>query len=223
VSWPDVAEYATGRLVDVYRGDGSGSVLLWHGRGPDERDALRTLASALAPAKRHVYVPDWNSTAADGGRADLLASLSWVRGRAGGDERFVLAGWSRGAAAAAAVVLNGVDGWRPGAFVGLAGGYRQPEPIHGIDVIECAARWPADVPCTLVHGVDDEVVPVDRSRELAAALLDVGIRVQLHELPTNHAGVVLARYDRVLRRAVATNDPAVLAVGERTVRALASR
>ena len=38
-----VEEYAAGRLLDSY-GESGPVVLLWHGRGPDERDVLARLA-----------------------------------------------------------------------------------------------------------------------------------------------------------------------------------
>jgi len=44
--------YGHGKLLDIYRPDSGGgpaaTVLLWHGAGPDERDALAPLAAAAA-------------------------------------------------------------------------------------------------------------------------------------------------------------------------------
>ncbi|RYJ05918.1 MAG: hypothetical protein EON52_09055, partial [Actinomycetales bacterium] len=86
-------EYAPGRLVDVV-GEGT-TVLMWHGRGPDNRLALERLAAAVAASGRRVVVPDWDSTADDGGRADLLTSLRFARESADHDpDELTLLGWS---------------------------------------------------------------------------------------------------------------------------------
>src|SRR4030095_6009013 len=72
-------EYAPGRSIDIH-GDGTkGLVLMWHGRGPNERAALSPLASAVAAQGIRVLVADWNSQADDGGRADLLTSMRYAR------------------------------------------------------------------------------------------------------------------------------------------------
>ncbi|MFY9671155.1 MAG: hypothetical protein WBF20_07050, partial [Trebonia sp.] len=97
--------YGPGKLLDIYRPDSSPgplpTVLLWHGVGPDERDVLATLATAVAGYSLTVVVPDWRSDAPDGGGAHLLASLAFTRERAAalggiGEDAIVLAGWSRG-------------------------------------------------------------------------------------------------------------------------------
>ncbi|BAJ31914.1 MULTISPECIES: hypothetical protein [Kitasatospora] len=74
------------RPVDVHRpraGSASGplpaalpAVLLWHGRGADEREVLAPLARAAAALGVLVVVPDWRPDGPDGGRADLLASAT---------------------------------------------------------------------------------------------------------------------------------------------------
>ena len=132
-------DYGLGELLDIYRpstlSPGGRSpetypvVLLWHGVGVAERRVLSRLARATAASGAVVVVPDWRSNAADRGRAHLLESLAFTRARIseyGGDAtRFVLAGWSRGARAGMGLLLRPqvVDGWRPDAFVGIAGGY----------------------------------------------------------------------------------------------------
>lgn len=143
---------ASGQALDVYRrGDLQEPlpvVLLWHGRGADERDVLAPLASAVAAEGVLVLVPDWRPDAPDGGRSHLAESVAFARrdaGRFGGDpERFVLAGWSLGAKAAIGVALNpeGLDGWRPTAVVGIAGGYGSAAPTTGdvsLDALLAAA------------------------------------------------------------------------------------
>ena len=110
-------------------GAGAGHVLLWHGRGPNERGVLATLGRARRRAGPTVVVPDWSSEADDGGRADLLRSLRFTRETveaAGGDPgSLVLVGWSLGGTAAAGLTIHarrlGVGVART---VCLAGGFR---------------------------------------------------------------------------------------------------
>jgi hypothetical protein len=52
-----------------------GLALLWHRIGVDERDVLEPPARAVSGLGVAVVVPDWESEAADGGRAHLLASV----------------------------------------------------------------------------------------------------------------------------------------------------
>ena len=54
------------------------------------------LAGMLAGHGATVVAPDWNSHAADGGRADLLGSLDFTRERAADSDGIVLVGWSMG-------------------------------------------------------------------------------------------------------------------------------
>lgn len=215
---PAVHEYAAGRLLDSY-GDSGPVVLLWHGRGPDERDVLAGLAARVARAGAQVLVPDWRSDAADHGRGHLLVSLGFARGRS---DDLVLAGWSRGAAAAVAVALLGDDGWRPRAAVTLAGGFggASHEPISGLLPPELVARGGGAVPFHLLHGTDDEVVPVDRSRRMAAALAEHGWPVRFDELDTDHAGIVGAVYDPAIGRCRPSDAPAVVAAAGRSAAAI---
>jgi len=129
--------YGHGKLLDIYRPDSGGgpaaTVLLWHGAGPDERDALAPLAAAAAGHGLTVVAPDWRSDAPDGGGAHLLASLAFTLERAGslgglGEDAIVLAGWSRGGRSAAAVGVrpDAVGGWRPLGVVCLGAAFTRP-------------------------------------------------------------------------------------------------
>jgi acetyl esterase/lipase len=75
------------------------------------------------------FVPDWRPDADDSGRTHLCESAMFVQQSAaefGGDtRRIALADWSPGsnAAMAAAMDPRALDGWRPRAVVGIAGGY----------------------------------------------------------------------------------------------------
>ncbi|MBY8888639.1 alpha/beta hydrolase [Streptomyces sp. PTM05] len=199
---------ASGQRLDVYRpavlAGMAPSVLLWHGRGPDERDVLAPLARAVASLGVVCFVPDWRPDASDGGRTHLRESVAFVRRRGtdfGADtERVVLAGWSLGAKVAVAAVLTpgALDGWRPRAVVGIAGGYSGPDPLTGRDPLEALAEADDSVPAvpvSLIHGTVDPVVDVEQSRRLHTALRHRGRPTSLHEPETDHAGVIMTAYD----------------------------
>ncbi|MEZ0090380.1 dienelactone hydrolase [Streptacidiphilus sp. EB129] len=225
-----------GLLLDVYRpaarepGVGWPTVLLWHGRPAVSRTVLAALGRAAASQGLLVLAPDWRTDAADGGWGGLRESLAFARRNAaglGGDpHRFVLAGWSVGGRAALAAALRpsalSTDGWRPSAVVGLGSNYRSADELmHPTVMDELAASVASPVPVWLHHGTRDVVVDVARSREFAAALEVCGWQVSLTESDSDHAGVVLAEYDRALGRCRgATADHAVQA-GEVTARLLA--
>jgi predicted esterase len=235
--------YGHGKVLDTYAPLAvvpSAVVLLWHGLGDDQRDVLEPLARATAALGVRVFVPDWQPSAPDGGRAQLLASLSFTREysltsehsatRPGadlasqpGDPGIVLAGWSRGGKAAAGLAVNpqAVDGWRPRALVCLGSGFRNPAPTTGSSVLADAARTTATpVPCWLVHGTTDRVVAPSGSHELAAILTERGWPVQLEEPPTDHSGVVMAEYDPVARRSKPTANQAAIDAGHLAARIL---
>ncbi|GLW67878.1 hypothetical protein Kpho02_01770 [Kitasatospora phosalacinea] len=198
-------------------------VLLWHGRGPDEREVLAPLARAAAALGVLVVVPDWRSDADDGGRAHLLASAAFARDLAG-PAPLVLAGWSAGARAAVAAALNpaAFDGVRPHAVVALAGSYGTPAASTGtvpLDDLRAAAR---DVPVHLLHGTADTVVPAARTRDLHAALLARAHPVTHRELPTDHAGLVLTAYSPEAARCLPTTVPHALAAGRTAAATLAA-
>jgi predicted esterase len=230
----DIA-YGDGQLLDIYRPEPRGdcersaTVLLWHGVGPDERDVLEPLATATASHGVTVVVPDWRSDVPDGGRAHLLGSLAFTRERAsvlGGlnEDSIVLAGWSRGGSCAAAIGVrpDAVDGWRPLAVVCLDSGFSKPvAPTSGSPIEDLCNRDATPVPFWLVHGTDDTVVPIVRSREFVAALTRKGWPVRFEEAPTDHAGVIGTVYVPELKRCQpATGGPA-LAAGALSARLIA--
>ncbi|WAL75022.1 alpha/beta hydrolase [Kitasatospora sp. YST-16] len=215
------------KAVDVHRPDGPAGprpvVLLWHGRGPDEREVLAPLGRAAAALGVLVVVPDWRSDAADGGRGHLLASAGFARELAG-PAPLVLAGWSMGARAAVAVALGpgAFDGFRPHAVVALAGSYATAAASTGtvpLDDLRTAAR---DVPVHLLHGTADTVVPAERSRDLHAALRARSHPATHRELPTDHAGLVLTAYSPAADRCLPTTAPHALAAGRAAAQALAA-
>ncbi|MFF3311106.1 alpha/beta hydrolase [Streptomyces sp. NPDC002952] len=218
------------QLLDVYRPDLDGPVsaaLLWHGSGTDEKDTLAALAEEAAGNGLLVLVPDWNPAAPDRGRSHLLASLDWLRdraGRLGGDpDRTVLAGWSAGAGAAVGVALRaGSDHWRPCAVVGVAGRYDVAARSTGTVPLADAEDLPASpTPVHLVHGTGDTDVPGHHSRRLLDALRDQGRPASLTEPATDHAGVVMAEYDPVLGRCRRSRAEHAVRAGQQTARILA--
>jgi dienelactone hydrolase len=196
----ETVEYAPGRLADVHPGSGAGHVLVWHGRGPNERGVLETLAEMVAARGPTVVVPDWSSEAEDGGRADLLQSLRFTRetmqAQDGDPDSLVLVGWSLGGTAAAGLTINarrlgvGVAG-----TVTLAGGFIAPDPISGETLTGSLPTTGHPSPFTLIHGIADDVAPVSMSRAFAQALELAQWPVELVELPTDHAGIVGTTHD----------------------------
>ncbi|MER6949985.1 hypothetical protein ABT294_38815 [Nonomuraea sp. NPDC000554] len=222
---------ATGKLLDIYRRESAESdpvMLLWHGRGPDERTVLEPLARATAELGVVVFVPDWRPDSLDGGRAHLLASIAFVLGQAeafGGDpHRVLLAGWSRGAKAASGIAVDtsAANGWRPSAVACLATRYGRPTPTSARVPLEAVVSGDVDpIPFWLVHGLNDELVDVEHSREFAKVLRDHAWPVHFHELETNHAGIVMTQCDAGLRRCVPATGGHALEAGQRVAAILA--
>ncbi|MET8162498.1 hypothetical protein ABZT47_39585 [Sphaerisporangium sp. NPDC005289] len=221
----------SGKALDVYRCHGAvlrPIVLLWHGRGPDERDVLEPLARAVAERDVVVFVPDWRSDALDGGRGHLWESIVFVRDNAadfaGDAEQVVLAGWSLGGKAAAGVGVSGAtsDHWRPSGVVSIASGFDRPAPSTGTVPLDELATTAVDpVPFWLVHGSKDHIVDVEQSRRFAAGLRRRGWRVTVIEAETDHAGIVMTEYDPELGRCMGTQARHAVEAGRRTADVLA--
>ncbi|SNV94838.1 Phospholipase/Carboxylesterase [Mycolicibacter terrae] len=208
----DTVEYAPGRLVDLFGEPSGRTALLWHGKQPDARSAVRPLAELVAAHGMQVVVPDWNSHRDDGGRADLLGSVRFARERAADADGLILVGWSMGGAAAAGLAIQASRyGVGFSHVVCLAGAFMVPDPISG----EVPAAWlPGDrrCPITLLHGTADDVVPLTASREFAAALAHHRWPVELVELAADHGSIAGAGYDPEADRYAAATDRHTLAV-----------
>jgi acetyl esterase/lipase len=220
--------------MDVYQpADASDlvpTVLLWHGRGPDERDVLAPIACAAAELGVIVLVPDWRPDAPDGGRTHLEESAVFVRQNVahfGGDPaRIALAGWSLGGKAAVGVALNpeAFGDWRPQAVVGIAGAYGSAAPSTGTVPIDDLRRHGSllpPIPVWLVHGTVDPVVDVERSRELRTALKEQGWPVSLNEVATDHAGVIMTEFVPEHHRCLPSAADHAAEAGSRTADVLA--
>jgi predicted esterase len=210
-------DYRAGKLLDLYVPGiqrSSTAVLLWHGSGGNERDVLEPLARRIALTGMGVIVPDWSTDDGSSGRNDLTASVLFARSDLATSlvtDRTVLVGWSLGASAGLDVVLRPelVDGWHPAAFIGISGGY-QGSPFRQKGQRDLAID--PSVALALIHGSEDEVVPVDRSRITFEQLREAGQNVTLQELPTDHAGVIGTVYDPAQLRCVPATDSSRLAV-----------
>ena len=173
---------------------GSPAIMVWHGRGPLEGAAMAGLAERLAAAGYRVFVPEWDSRAADGGRTDLTASLNYARTEAG--SAFVLLGWSLGGKAAITLGMGVGDlNWLPAAVIGLAPATITAEPPFDESPYANSARPPNRVPFTLIHGSQDEVVSVRESRRFHQRATTHGWNVTLHETSASHASIIGCAYD----------------------------
>ncbi len=206
-------EYAAGRLADVFGEPSQRTVLLWHGQQADARASVRSLAELIAGHGLGVVAPDWNSSSADGGRADLLGSVHFTRDRVEDPDGLVLVGWSMGGLAAAALTIRAAQlGVAFAHTVTLAGAFMVPDPIFG----ELPAAQLGDAaqttPFTLLAGVADRVIPVSVARDFAAALRQADWPVQVFELPADHGSIAGAAYDPVEGRYHRGTDARSLAV-----------
>ena len=207
----ETVEYATGRLVDVFGSPGQPTALFWHGAQTDARTAMRLLAEQLADHGIGVLVPDWDSHADDGGRDDLLQSARFASERAQDSGGLVIVGWSLGGVAAAGLTFQSRHlNVRVVHTVCLAGAFMARDPVGG-DALP--SRLPGDrSPFTLLHGTDDDVVPIESSRTFAATLEHNHWSVELVELATDHGGIAGATYDPVADRYSAADDAATRSV-----------
>ena len=206
-------EYAAGRLADIFGEPAQRTVLLWHGQQADARSSVRSLADLIASHGLGVVAPDWNSSAADGGRADLLTSVQFTRERVDDPDGVVLVGWSMGGLAAAALTIQANQlGIAFAHTVCLAGAFMIADPIfHELPAAQLHDTAKA-TPFTLLHGVADRVIPISVANDFAAALRQHDWPVRVAELPADHGSIAGAAYDPVARAYHAATDERSLAV-----------
>ncbi|MEO6471090.1 MAG: alpha/beta fold hydrolase [Aeromicrobium sp.] len=206
----ETLEYAPGRAIDTYGTGSPGKVLIWHGRGPNERNVLAPLATAVADRGVRVFVPDWDSTGSDRGRADLLRSVKFAREN-GGDDPLVIVGWSLGGTAAASIALNARRlGLEFVPVVCLAGAFEATDPISGEPFESIAVPRKGAGYVRLVHGTKDNITEVGGARKFAGRLEKSSWNSSLVELPVDHAGIVGAELDAGHIRRVPSQEPAAL-------------
>jgi dipeptidyl aminopeptidase/acylaminoacyl peptidase len=209
----ETVEYAPGRLADVLGGPAQRTILFWHGQQTDARATVGPLAELLAGHGWGVVVPDWNSHADDGGRADLLRSVRFARERVDDPDSLVLVGWSMGGVAAAGLTIQARRlGVGFAHTVCLAGAFMVADPIFGRVPATQLKRGAQPGPFTLLHGLSDDVIPVAVTRDFASALRQNGWPVQVAELPADHGSIAGAIYDTVADRYSASDDPKTMAV-----------
>ncbi len=207
-----IVEYAPGRAADLYGSPAPSTVLLWHGTQTDSRAAVRVLAAALAERGLYVIAPDWDSHAADHGRADLLASAEFARDRAAGAP-LILVGWSLGGVAAAGLTFRADEFGIPLAHtVCLGGAFGAPDPITGGPVLAALAEDSPPIGFTLITGDADDVIPTAWGSDFAAALRRADRTVHEVAVAADHGSIAGARYDAQADRYEPAEDAATAAV-----------
>ncbi len=218
----ETVEYAPGRLVDSL-GDLSGRiVLMWHGQQSNARAAMRPLAALVAEHGLGVLLPDWDSHSDDGGRGDLLGSVRYLTEQVKPSDGVVLVGWSLGGLAAAGLTVHaGEHGIELVHTVCLAGAFVAADPISGAPLEKALAGNRRRTPFTLLHGVADDVLPVEVSRSFAATLQRNDWPVAIVELAADHGSIAGAAYDSAADRYAAATDFETLAIASDVARRIA--
>lgn len=199
---------------------GAPVVVFWYGGGWTEgdRERYRFVGTALAAEGFVVVLPDYRLYPAVRFPAfieDGALALRWVRqniDRYGGDpSRVFVMGHSAGAHLAALLALDrrwlesvgGSPQWIRG-LIGLSGPYALVAASPPLQAVFTAPFSPlewqpvahasrAAPPTLLIHGVDDDIVPIDHSERLAGALREAGAQVELHRYAGgSHADTVAA-------------------------------
>jgi len=98
--------------------------------------------------------------------------------------------------------------------VGLAGQYAIPIATAGRPPLELAEER-SDAQVLLLHGTRDTILPFDGSQRLHDALREAGTASEILAVDTDHAGVILARFDDELQaclpeRSLTTGERATL-------------
>ena len=185
-----------GVLERPAEGTPEGALVLFHGRGADERD-LYPLLDALDPERRLLGITPRGPLSLPPGGAhwyrlggiptpdpDTFAptfalATAWLDALPFEADRIVLGGFSQGAAMTYALGL-GADRPRPAALVCLSGF------MPRVDGFELSLAGLAGYPVAIGHGSLDPVITVDWGREARRALEDAGADVLYRESPLPH-------------------------------------
>ncbi|MET0894799.1 MAG: thioredoxin [Acidimicrobiia bacterium] len=190
-------------ITNVVRGSASERVLfLLHGYGADERD-LGGLLTYLDPEGKfltvlprgpHAAPPGFSwfdiggtdPEAIEGDRAaavdeldDLLDATCDEHGMARADA--VIGGFSQGAGLALLLGLRRSERAHPAGVLAMSP--FAPAELRGDDIDWDAA---SEIPVLLQHGTDDAMIPVQRARDLSAALADHDVPLVYQEYPMGH-------------------------------------
>lgn len=199
---------------------GAPVIVFWHGGGwiEGDRERYRFVGATLAAEGFVAVLPDYRLFPAARFPAfveDGALTVRWVRqniARYGGDPSgiFVM-GHSAGAHLAALLALDrrwlelvgGGPEWISG-FIGLSGPYALVADTPLLRSIFAAPYTPADwqpiahasraaPPALLIHGVVDDIVLIEHSERMAAALSAAGAQVELRRYTRgNHADTIAA-------------------------------
>lgn len=177
-------------------------LVLLHGIGADELDLL-PLAEALDPRLLAVslrgpheaepmgyawYALDWSATPprpdlaqAERSREEVAATLEDVASRTGADPaRTFLFGFSQGATMAIAVALT-----RPELARGVI--LHSGRMLQGIERRAAPPERLGRLEALILHGIHDDVLPVERGREMRDALARIlGPRLEYREHEAGH-------------------------------------
>jgi predicted esterase len=139
--------------------------------------------------------------------------VHFTRKRVDDPDGVVLAGWSLGGLAAAAVTIQAQQlGVAFAHTVTLAGAFMIPDPIFNERPAAQLRHAAPSTPFTLLSGVADRVIPVRVAHDFAAALRQADWPVQVVELPADHGSIAGAAYDPVAGRYHRATDERSLAV-----------
>jgi predicted esterase len=143
----------------------------------------------------------------------LLRSVHFARERVDDADGLVLVGWSMGGVAAAGLTIQAAEAGLAFAHtVCLAGAFMVPDPIFGRLPATQLDSGATRRPFTLLHGLSDDVIPVEVTRDFASALRQHQWPVEVVELPADHGSIAGASYDATADRYEAAHDPETLAI-----------
>jgi phospholipase/carboxylesterase len=192
-----VADVLIRALAREAAGDAGGALVLFHGRGADERD-LHPLLDALDPERRLLGLTPRGPLSLPPGGAHWYAlgglptpepstfwptfeaASAWLDGLPVPLERTVLGGFSQGAVMSWALGLGRGAAKRPAAIVALSGF------MPRVEGLELDLAGLGGFPVAIGHGTYDDVIPARFGREAKERLEAAGADVLHREYPLPH-------------------------------------